>query len=97
MRAAVEFHCEQHSSPFECPDALVHYSEVFDEYGIIIHDGGPSYSLIQYCPWCGAKLPESQRDRYFAELDALGIEYDFLDDETLPEKYRTAAWRKQMQ
>ena len=25
--------------------------------GIIIHDGGQSFIKINYCPWCGRKLP----------------------------------------
>ncbi len=26
-------------------------------YGIPINDGGASMIVIQYCPWCGGKLP----------------------------------------
>jgi hypothetical protein len=95
MRAAVDFQCDQHETPFECPDALIYYSEKFDEYGIIIHDGGPSFSLIAFCPWCGTKLPESQRDKYFDEIEALGFESS--NDENLPDRYRSALWRKQVQ
>ena len=32
-------------------------------YGLIIHDGGTSAVTIQFCPWCGSKLPASKRDR----------------------------------
>jgi hypothetical protein len=92
MRRNLDFHCEQHESPFDCPDALVYYSDKFDEYGIIVHDGGPSVVTINHCPWCGTKLPESQRDRYFAELEAQG--YDITKRDSLPEKYHSAAWRK---
>jgi hypothetical protein len=45
------------SRPFECPDALVNYSEQGKDYGLIIHDGGSSVISIAFCPWCGAKLP----------------------------------------
>ncbi len=89
MRDALVFDCEQHADPFECPDSLVIYIEVFDEYGLIVHDGGPSYVLIVHCPWCGAKLPESQRDRWFDETEAKGF-----TDQTLPPEYRTGAWRR---
>jgi hypothetical protein len=91
MRRNLDFHCEQHESPFECPDALIYYSDKFDEYGIIVHDGGPSYVEIRHCPWCGTRLPQSQRDRYFDELQALGL--DPVNSE-LPERYQSAAWRK---
>jgi len=53
--------CDQHPDPFDCVDTLVYHSAQFDEYGIIIHDGGSSYSLIHYCPWCGTKLPKTKR------------------------------------
>ncbi len=88
MRAALAFSCEQHADPFECADALVVYNEVFDEYGIPVHDGGASYVLIEHCPWCGVRLPESQRDRWFEETEALAV-----DDESLPPKFLTREWR----
>jgi len=53
--------CDQHPDPFDCADVLIYYSEQHDEYGIIIHDGGASYSVLKYCPWCGVNLPESKR------------------------------------
>ncbi|MFL9824458.1 DUF6980 family protein [Rhodoplanes sp. SY1] len=91
MRHQLDFRCAEHADPFDCPDALIVYAEKFDEYGLIVHDGGPSYVVIAYCPWCGARLPESQRDRWFDEIEALGL--DPSDTDTLPEKYRSAAWR----
>ena len=48
--------CEEHSDPFECPDYLVYYSAEPAAYGLIVHDGGSSYVLIRFCPWCGARL-----------------------------------------
>ena len=84
--------CEEHAAdPYSCPDALVSYSAVFDEYGIIVHDGGPSSVLIQFCPWCGSKLPDSQRDLWFDEIEKLG--FKGLYDPGIPEPYKTAAWR----
>ena len=57
MRSNVENGCAQHPDRFECPDALVHYSERRNCYGLIIHDGTNSVISITFCPWCGAKLP----------------------------------------
>jgi len=57
MRANVESLCDLHPDRFDCPDALVDYSERTDGYGLIIHDGGLSVISIQFCPWCGARLP----------------------------------------
>lgn len=64
MTGAVNERCDVHPDPFDCADNLIYHSARDDEYGIIIHDGGSSFSVITYCPWCGAKLPESKRDRH---------------------------------
>ena len=61
MQYHLNVRCDQHPDPLDCADILICHSGQSDEFGIIIHDGGSAYSLIQYCPWCGTKLPESQR------------------------------------
>lgn len=61
MREQVEYRCPDGHDPYECPDNLIAYNERFREYGLIIHDGGRSKVNIDFCPWCGAKLPESLR------------------------------------
>jgi len=57
MRENVERTCDMHPDRFDCGDCLVHYSEVSGMYSLIIHDGGSSMTRIDYCPWCGSKLP----------------------------------------
>jgi hypothetical protein len=66
MRAQLEHRCADHPDPFDCPDNLVTYVERFDEYGLIIHDGGTSKVKISYCPWCGKELPAGRRARHQA-------------------------------
>jgi hypothetical protein len=61
MQTEVNRKCAEHSDAFDCPDHTVYYSTEFKEYGIIVHDGGSSYSVIRYCPWCGSSLPTSSR------------------------------------
>jgi hypothetical protein len=56
MEDRLKSDCPQHKNVFECPDTLVYYSAPSDEYGLIVHDGGSSYVVIEYCPWCGAKI-----------------------------------------
>ena len=63
MRSNVERTCEVHNEPSDCPDRLVVYVAKFAEYGMIVHDGGRSHVTINYCPWCGARLPESAGER----------------------------------
>ncbi len=89
MKRTVEYRCEQHSDSYECPDNLVVYIEKFDEFGLIVHDGGHSFSVIQYCPWCGQKLPDSKRDRWFDELEAKGIDPAEND---IPPEYQDRSW-----
>jgi len=90
MKAAAESTCDQHEDRWDCPDALISYSEKFDEYGIIVHDGGIAVCGIEYCPWCGTRLPESKRDRWFAELDRIGISDPWEDE--IPEAYQDRRW-----
>ncbi len=59
----------------------------FREYGIKIIDGGSSYLEINFCPWCGSRLPDSLRDEWFDRLERLNIDpavnkipEDFLND-----------------
>ena len=75
---------------FTGPDNIVCYSDILNEYGLIIHDGGESYVRINYCPWCGAKLPDSERDNWFNRLEAQG--YDNPMEQEIPEEYKSDAW-----
>ena len=93
MTAHISHHCTEHSDPFACPDALITYEQCFDEYGIIIHDGGSSVITIDYCPWCGTALPASKRDRWFETLAALG--FDDPAVQSLPIAFTTDAWYRQ--
>jgi hypothetical protein len=85
-----DWHCEIHQDRYKCPDALIDYLPVFDEYSIIVHDGGTSSVVIHFCPWCGAKLPPSKRARWFEEVEALG--FSNPEDSHIPGKYRTDEW-----
>jgi len=90
MSEMVTYTCDRHPDRFDCPDCLINYSPMFDEYGIIIHDGGTAVSSINFCPCCGSRLPDSKRDLWFEELAALGFDDPF--EEEIPEQYLTDAW-----
>nr|WP_315363600.1 hypothetical protein [Cytobacillus firmus] len=92
MTHQVNFKCKQHPNQFDCPDSLIDYSEKFDEYGLIIHDGGASSISIYYCPWCGNKLPESKRDLWFDTLEELG--FDDPIEQRIPYEFMTDKWYK---
>jgi hypothetical protein len=58
MRQQLAHRCALHPDPFDCPDNLIIRGT--HGYGIAIHDGGSSYSLIRYCPWCGSELGDAK-------------------------------------
>ncbi|MFA5366700.1 MAG: hypothetical protein WC333_02350 [Dehalococcoidia bacterium] len=68
MERHIAHRCEQHPNGFDCPDNLIFRSENKKEYGIIIHDGGHSYIVINYCPFCGKSLKFVNES---AQMDAL--------------------------
>jgi len=77
---------------FASSDKLIYYNEIFGEYGLIVHDGGQSYIIVNFCPWCGKKLPISERDNWFLALEKLG--YDSPFEEEIPEQFKSSDWRK---
>jgi hypothetical protein len=93
MRDGLVNACLEHAAdPFACPDMALAYSDTFDEYGLIVHDGSASMLLITHCPFCGATLPDSRRDDWFDRLEAMGIDDPFAAE--LPQVYRSGAWRR---
>ena len=66
----------------------VRYDPRFDEYWV---PAGNARQALFYCPWCGVKLPASQRDRWFDQLEAMGIDPWGND---LPNRYRDDTWRR---
>jgi hypothetical protein len=90
MKRNVEYKDEVQDE-FDCPNNLITYVSNADEYGIIFHDGGTAYMRIRYCPWCGAKLPESKRSLRFEILEAMGCEVPW---DEIPEEFKTDEWWK---
>jgi len=90
MALQVTHKCDTHSDLAECGDVVVIYTPEFDEYGIPYRDGGASMQTISFCPWCGTRLPESKRPRWFDELARLGFDDPFIQE--IPEEFRTDTW-----
>lgn len=90
MEAQVTHACGQ-CEPGTCPDQLVVYRPRFREYGMPVRDSPTpsSYVVIQWCPWCGTRLPESVRHEWFDELERRGL--DPVDDE-IPADMTTDEW-----
>lgn len=69
------------------------YLEKFREFGIEYRDGGTSYQHIKFCPFCGACFPISLRDKWFDEIEAMGID---PWAEEIPEEYKSCKWWETM-
>ncbi|GKQ35915.1 DUF6980 family protein [Streptomyces sp. A012304] len=89
MTRQLELRCPAHTDAFACPDAVVGFDARFQEYGLIVHDGGMSSVGIVFCPWCGTRLPESRRDGWFDALEARGV--DPWEDE-IPAEFQDGGW-----
>lgn len=65
------------------------YIPKFREYGIRVLDGGSSFVLLRFCPWCGVEIPTSLRDEWFQTVEKLGLE-PASDD--LPREFLGDGW-----
>ncbi len=74
------------------PEIPIVYIPKFREYGISILDGGSSFLEMSYCPFTGKKLPESLRNRWFDEVEKLGME---PGDSSIPEVFNDERWWKE--
>jgi hypothetical protein len=72
-------------------ETAIRYDAKFREYGIPVLDGGSSMIKIMFCPWCGQKLPESFRDKWFEVLASKNLD---LDDPAIPQDMLSDAWWK---
>lgn len=70
------------------PRIPLSYLPKYREFGFSVDDG-PAIQLIAYCPWCGERLPDSLRGRFFDLLDEMKLE---PDDAELPLDFRSDAW-----
>jgi len=55
MKAHLNKTCEQHDSPYDCDCVIV--GPPLTKWGLPVHDGGHSRITINFCPFCGTKLP----------------------------------------
>jgi len=82
--------CVEMQEAVSDPELPIRFVAKFREFGIDIQDGGSSYKLIAFCPWCGTKLPTSLREQWFDSLESQGI--DPASDETIPENFQNSGW-----
>ncbi len=86
---------EYHHQVVDCfadriPNKIICFNPKFNEYGIKYD--AISHIEINFCPWCGKKLPESLRERWHEELEKIGC--DPSNNIDIPDKFKTDAWWK---
>lgn len=77
---------------------LISYDSESRDYNFILHGRNlGAYQEINYCPWCGKKLPQSLGEEWCEVIkEEFGLDYVFAQEwETLPEKYKTDRWWKE--
>jgi hypothetical protein len=88
-------HCLELCSELLNDGSLLHYSPKYREYGLRIPKT-TGYMLMNFCMFCGKKLPESVRDKWF---DILEKEYELespmeQDKKKVPRDFWTDEWWK---
>jgi hypothetical protein len=83
--------CETMLYAVRAGDLPVEYIRKYREWGISYVDGGSAIQMIQFCPWCGCKLPESLRDEWFDRIERLGFD---PGDLRIPAQMQDDRWWK---
>jgi hypothetical protein len=74
---------------------LLHYSAKWREYGVT-EAGSTGCMLMDYCMFCGKRLPKELRDMWFDILEKeYGLEYPLEEDKNkVPKEFSTDEWWK---
>ena len=74
------------------------YNEVFREIYLNRSDTRSVITVIFFCPWCGSKLPNSLRDKFFDTLEKeYNIETDigeYKERKDIPAEFKGGEWWK---
>lgn len=82
--------CGKCKTVYQCPDVAILYHERFDEFSI--KRGKSDSYVIEYCPWCGKKLPKSKRAKWINAIEKMGLE---PGSRRIPKKYCSDKWYRQ--
>lgn len=88
--------CELMDMFLEDPRIPLKYYPMAREYGIPLSHSS-AIQLFFYCPWCGKKLPESLREKFFDILEKeyhVEPEFDIKQDPNVPEEFKSDEWWK---
>lgn len=68
------------------------YSPSFREFGLTVRPGSPVWQQLRFCPFTGKPLPEPVRDRFFDEIEKLGLIDGLVDIERAPAEFQSEEW-----
>ena len=68
------------------------YSPKVREFYLRVLPGSLVHQTLAFCPFSGKALPEPLRDRFFDELEALGLIDGLADVERAPAEFQSEAW-----
>ncbi|MCP5468829.1 MAG: hypothetical protein H7A32_06130 [Deltaproteobacteria bacterium] len=87
--------CAQMGKLLEDPRVKIKYNAKYREYSIPGSEDEVVRQLLDFCPWCGKKLPQSLRENWFDELEKLGITDPNNQPNEIPPEFKTDEWWKQ--
>jgi hypothetical protein len=68
------------------------YSPSFREFGLRVRPQSPVQQQLRFCPFTGKALPGSLRNRFFDEIEKLGLVDGLADIERAPAEFQSETW-----
>ena len=86
--------CSQMRFHIQEKERIIDYDSTWRQYAIRVNT--TVIQLIDYCPWCGVKLPQDLNDVWFELLeDEFGIKDPTNEDkDKVPKEFKTDEWWK---
>ena len=85
--------CFEMKKHIEEKEVAIEYCNSFRSYGIKVLDGGSSVQRINFCPWCGKKLPR-ELGTELSKIVFEELKLDGYDDSRLPAEFQSDEWWK---
>jgi hypothetical protein len=82
-------HCKGMDAWISDEEIPISYEKEFREYYVGIPNS-ESYVVFNFCPYCGAELPDRLRNEWFDRI--FELELDGPEDPRIPEEMRSDAW-----
>lgn len=87
--------CSDMEDILQIPEAEVKYLSQFREYILESRVDKPICLALNYCPWCGSRLPSSLRDIFFDTLEKeCNLNLDILHLYQAPDEFQSDQWWK---